>query len=70
MVFGFSQDLTTSRSLHPEFSQILDLFIEGIKFLQHFPYIAPLALQLPDKLAMKLAPGYIVFRKVTPIPNT
>ncbi|KAJ5656590.1 cytochrome P450 [Penicillium longicatenatum] len=63
-VFGQTQDLTSQDGydIYPPFLASVDLFTKNLWLTKHLPILQQIALNLPEKYAEKLSPGYLSFR--------
>lgn len=66
-LFGSTEDLISQdeNSIYPPLLATLDIFSQNLWLLKHFPILAKIGLNLPEKYSEKLAPGYQSFRNVS-----
>ncbi|KAJ5636384.1 cytochrome P450 [Penicillium longicatenatum] len=66
-VFGQTQDLTSQDryDIYLPFLASVDAFTKNLWLTKHLPILQQIALNLPEKYAEKLSPGYLSFRNVS-----
>lgn len=66
-LFGYTEDLIgqNENDIYPSLLATLDIFAKNLWLLKHFPILAKIAVNLPEKYSEKLAPGYQSFRNVS-----
>ncbi|KAL6232073.1 hypothetical protein BDW75DRAFT_243331 [Aspergillus navahoensis] len=64
-LFGHTQNLTAQdeNDIYPPFLASVDMFTNHMWLTKHFSFLNQIALNLPEKYAEKIAPGYQSFRK-------